>query len=117
MVVADQGAGQQVGLAEDLEAVADAEDRHAPVGRLDDLGHDRREAADGAAAQVVTVGEPAGQDDRVDVAQVVVAVPERDRLVAADRDRAARVVVVERAREGDDPDLHSATSLAASVST
>ena len=34
--------------------------------------------------------------------------PERDRLVAADPDRALGVDVVERAREGDDADLHAA---------
>ena len=33
--------------------------------------------------------------------------PERDRLVAADADRALRVDVVERAGEGDDADLHA----------
>ena len=38
VVVADQRAGQQVRLAEDLEAVADAEHRHARAGGLDDRG-------------------------------------------------------------------------------
>ena len=33
VVVADQRAGQQVGLAEDLEAVADAEHRHPAARR------------------------------------------------------------------------------------
>src|SRR6478609_7383367 len=48
----------------------------------------------------------------------MVAVPEGDRLVAAEPDRALRVDVVERAREGDDPDLHSMPSTAATgVST
>jgi len=35
-----------------------------------DLGHDRREAGDGADAQVVAVGEAAGDDDGVDVREV-----------------------------------------------
>ncbi len=107
VVVADQRTRQQVGLAQDLEAVADAEHRHPPPGCLDDLGHDRREPADRTAAEVVAVGEAARQHDRVDPAQVVVAVPQRDRLVATDPDRALGVGVVERTREGDDPDLHS----------
>ena len=76
------------------------------AGRLDDLGHHRREPGDRAAAQVVAVREAAGQHHRVDALEVVVAVPERDRLVAADPDGALGVDVVEGAGEGDDPDLH-----------
>ena len=82
VVVADQRAGEQVGLAQDLEPVADAEHRHPAPGGGDHLGHHRREAGDRAAAQVVAVGEPAGEHDRVDALQVVVAVPERDGLGA-----------------------------------
>ena len=110
VVVADQRAGQQVGLAEDLEAVADPEHRHAAPGGLDHLGHHRREPADRPAAQVVAVGEAARQHDRVDLAQVVVAVPERDGVVAADPDGALGVDVVEGAGEGDDPDPHASSS-------
>ena len=43
VIVADQRARQQVRLAEDLEAVADAEHRQAAAGRLDHLGHHRGE--------------------------------------------------------------------------
>ena len=68
--------------------------------------HHRREPGDRAAAQVVAVGEAAGQHDRVDAVQVGVGVPERDRLGAGDAHRAAGVAVVERAGEGDDADLH-----------
>jgi hypothetical protein len=45
VVVADQPAGQQVRLDEDLEAVADAEHRHPGIRRRDDLAHDRRAGA------------------------------------------------------------------------
>ena len=38
--------------------------------------------------------------------QVVVAVPQGDRLAAGQPDGALGVGVVERAGEGDDPDLH-----------
>ena len=61
--------------------------------------HHRREPGDRAAAQVVAVGEAAGQDHGVDAVQVGVAVPERDRLGAGEPDGARRVAVVERARE------------------
>ena len=117
VVVADQRTRQQVGLAEDLEAVADAEHGHPAAGGLDDLGHHRREAGDGAAAEVVAVREATRQDHRVDALEVVVAVPERDRLVSADAYGALGVDVVEGAGEGDDPDLHARPSPAATSAT
>ncbi len=72
--------------------------------------HDRGEPGDRPAAQVVAVGEATGQDDGVDAVQVGVAVPQRDGLAAGDADGARGVAVVERAREGDDPDPHAVTS-------
>src|SRR5205814_1265638 len=74
VLVAGQRAGQQVRLAQDLEAVADAEHGQPVAGRLDDRVHDRGEPRDRAAAQVVAVGEAAGQDHRVDPVQVDVLV-------------------------------------------
>ena len=80
--------------------------RQAALGSRDERVHDRCEAGDRAAAQVVAVGEPSGQDDRVDPLEVGVAVPEGDRLGADGTHGAGRITVVERARERDDPDLH-----------
>src|SRR5690606_14158421 len=65
-------------------------------------------AGDGSAAEVVAVREPPGEHHRVDTPQVVVPVPQRHGLVAAEPDRALGVDVVERAREGDDTDPHAA---------
>ena len=62
--VSDQHAREQARLAEDLEAVADAE--HGPAVRRRTRSPPSmigREAGDRAAAQVVAVGEAAGQDD------------------------------------------------------
>ena len=73
---------------------------------VDDLGHDRAERGDRAAAQVVAVAEAAGQHDRVDALEVVRAVPEGDGLGAREPHGALRVAVVERAGEGDDADAH-----------
>ena len=112
VVVADQRAGQQVRLAQDLEAVADAEDGHPSLGGRDDLGHDGGEAGDRAAAQVVAVGEAAREHDRVDALEVVVAVPQGNGLGAGDAYGALRVDVVEGAGEGDDADLHERTRTA-----
>ena len=57
-------------------------------------------------AQVVAVGEAAGDDHRVDAAQVGVAVPQQLGLADAAR-REQRVDVVAGAREADDPELHA----------
>ncbi len=99
-------AGQQPGLGEHLEPVADSQHGNAAVRGGDDLGHDGRVARDGARAEVVAVAESAGEDDRVDVLQVVVAVPERNRGGAGDANGALRIPIVERAGKGDDADPH-----------
>ena len=104
MVVANEGAGQQVRFAQDLEAVADAEDGEASSGLANDLGHDGGGRGDRAAAQVVAVGEASGDDDRVNAAQIGVLVPQRHGLGAGDRGGAGGVAVVKRSREGDDSD-------------
>jgi hypothetical protein len=44
--------------------------------------HHRREAGDRAAAEVVAVREPAGQDDRADVRELALGVPDERRLGA-----------------------------------
>ena len=115
-VVGQQRAGQQARLAEDLEAVADPEHRAAVAREGDDVLHDRREARDRADAQVVAVGEAAGDDDGVDALQVAVGVPQQHGLAHA-RGGELRVDVVARAGEADDAELHaSADGLAATIS-
>src|SRR4051812_13989759 len=111
VVVADERPRQQVALAQNLKAVADSEHRHAGVGGRDDVLHHRREPGDRAAAQIVAVREAAGQDDRLDAFEVVLAMPQRDRLAAAEGHGTAGVAVVERARERDDADLHDGSTL------
>src|SRR5262249_55903356 len=76
-------------FAEDLEAVADAEHEPARL-RMARYGlHDRGEAGDRATAQVVAIRESARQHDAVDVAQVLLLVPDRDGVVAEDAIRHA----------------------------
>ena len=96
--VAEQRAGQQVRLAEHLKAVADPQHEPAVARELDHRLHRRREARDRAGAQVVAVGEAAGDDDRVGASQVALAVP--DQLGVADAPgRVQRVDLVAGARE------------------
>src|SRR5690606_15960993 len=104
VVVADQPARQQVRLDQHLEAVADAEYGHPGCRGNLHLGHDRRQSRDSTRAQVVAVAEPAGQHQSVHAFEVVRAMPERHRLGTGDAHGTLRVAVVQRAREGDDPD-------------
>src|SRR5690606_19722731 len=101
-------------------SVADSEHRHALARGLDDLGHDRRDAGDGAGPQVVAVAEASGKNERVDALEAVRTVPEGDRLCAGQADGTLRVPVVEGAGEGDDTDAvrgaHQCVSPAATSS-
>ena len=100
--VAHQRARQQVGLAQDLEAVADAEHRPAlggvPLHRL----HDRAEPRDGPRAQVVAVAEAAGQDHHVGALEAGLAVPDEERVGADALGGAQRVEVAVAAGKADD---------------
>ena len=99
-----QRAGEQPGLGEHLEAVADPDDRTAGGRELGDRVHHRREPGDRAGAQVVAVREPAGHDDRVDAAHGRVAVPEHLGLAAELLDRPHDVELAVRAGEQHDAD-------------
>src|SRR6202042_3386487 len=90
----------------DLDPVADAEHRQAGPGGGHQLAHHRGEPGDGAAAQVVAVGEAAGQDDRRHTAQVTVAMPERDRFGPGEPDGTRRVPVIKRPRKSNNPYPH-----------
>ena len=63
--VAHQDAGKKPGFAQDLEAVADAEHEAAARRMGADRIHHGRAAGNGAAAQIIAVGEAAGQDHEV----------------------------------------------------
>ena len=104
-LVRQQRARQQARLAQHLEAVADAEHRAALARERDHRLHDRREARDRADAQVVAVGEAAGDDDRVDALQVGVAVPQ-DRRLADALARELRVDLVAGAGEAQHAEPH-----------
>ena len=78
--------------------------------------HRRREAGDSAAAQIVPVREPTGEDDGVHFGKLLVRVPDEPCVGSECGERPRRVTVVVRPREDDDPDArhdfaHSATSI------
>src|SRR4029078_6961603 len=74
--------------------------------------HDRAEPGDHPGAEVITVGEPARQEDPGDAREIDVVVPERHGLCACDLERIDRVDVAVRTGEDDhpDPDAHAGTS-------
>ena len=69
--IAHQRARQQAGFHQNLEPVADAQHQPACGRELLHRAHHRRELGDGAAAQVIAIGEAAGQNHGIHVAQRV----------------------------------------------
>ena len=80
--VANQRPGQQPGLAEDLEPVADPQ--HQPAFRREPLHrlHHRAEPCNGPGAQIIAVAESAGDNDRIGLAQRRLLVPKQPRRMA-----------------------------------
>ena len=107
MVVAQQCPGYQACFAEDLEPVADTEDKAALVGKGNDFLHDRRKARDGAGAQVVAVAESARKYDEIAVLQIMILVPQlHHRLLHPLAQHIDHVFVTVRSRENDDSEFH-----------
>ena len=102
-VVGTERSRQEPGLAEHLEAVADAEDEAAVVCERPHRSHDGGEPRDRAAAEVVAVREAAGEHDGLHtVGKSLVGMPDERRLGAELLERTGRVAVVVRAGEDDD---------------
>lgn len=74
--IAHKRAGKQSRFAENLKAVANANDQSSLSGKDFHRAHDGREACNGSAAQVVPVRESAWDDDRVKALQRGVLVPD-----------------------------------------
>ena len=109
--VARQRARQQSRLAQDLEAVAAAEHGAARLGEAAQLADRRREARDRAGADVVAVGEAAGDDRGVEALEPDVLVPQDPRLRAYQPERVLEVALAPRSREAEDRDLHHLSML------
>ena len=107
MVVADECTGKESGFAEDLEAVATAEDETTVIGEVFDGTHDGRVGSYGPAAKVVAVGEAAGEEDGVEAVDRGLSVPDVFSLVTEDvGDCVVHVAFGPRAREYDDAEFH-----------
>ena len=107
-VVEQHGAGEQAGFQQDLEAVADAEDRTPAGGVVAHGGHDRGAGGHGAGTQVIAVAESAGQYDQFDVVQRRVGVPGVASVHAGHVvEDVQRVGVAITAGENDDGGVHA----------
>src|SRR5579871_5446132 len=93
--IAHQHTRQELGLAEDLETVADAEHQTAIARKRPHSIHDRRARSDGTAAQIVAIGEAAGYHDEVSpFRQRGLRMPDHARLVAGGEFQSARHVAL-----------------------
>src|SRR5882762_5581598 len=75
--IAHHRAGEQAGLAQNLEAVADAKYHSAAVREFFDGLHHRRKPRDSAGAQIIPIGKSAGQDNGVAIRQIFRLVPDK----------------------------------------
>ena len=65
VIVPQQGAGQQVRFAKDLEAIANTQNFSAPVRKLNHALHNRAKPGNGAGTQVIAIGKTAGQHNTI----------------------------------------------------
>jgi hypothetical protein len=82
--VAEKRSRQEMGFAEDLEAVADAEHLSAFRGEPGYALHNGAEAGNCPAAEVVAIGKTPGKNDAVvfaQAAQIGILVPEHDNFL------------------------------------
>src|SRR5688572_27239511 len=104
--VAAHGARQQPRLEQDLEAVADPQDEPAGIGVALHRGDDRRPCRHHAGADVVAVGEAAGQHDELAPLQRRLVVPEEGGRLPEDvLPDVVDVVIAVAAGEDDDAGL------------
>ncbi len=111
--VAHQNPGQKACLAQDLEPIAYTQDQSAARCVIADRPHDRRPRGDGAATQIVAIGESAGQDDQIQARrQFAFSVPD-DRGLGACRlpERARDVAFAINSGKEDDRRPHGAHAI------
>jgi hypothetical protein len=114
--VAHHGSGKQAGFEEDLETVADAEDEAAGFGELGDGAHDGGETGDGAGAEIVAVGEAAGEDDGVAIVEVLGLMPDEFNGLLEDvADGVEGVVIAVGPGKDYDSEFHGTSGSAAGI--
>ena len=106
IAVADERAGQQAGLGQHLETVANPQHQPAVVGKLFHRLHHGAEPRDGAATQIIAVAEAARHDDGIGVAEGIFLVPDVARGMAEQPDGVNGVLVAVAGGELKDNEIH-----------
>ena len=106
--IAHQHAGQEAGFAEDLKSVADAEHEAAAGCEGPHRIHHRRTRGNGAAAQIVAIGEAAGHHHEIgSLGQRGLGVPDHRGLVArSEPERARHVALAVDSGKDEDGGFH-----------
>ena len=106
--ISEERAGKQAGFLQDLKPIADTQHQPAPIRKVGNRLHHRREPRNRAAAQVVTVGKPARQHDQFQIVESTLAVVDVAHRLAEDlTDGVATVPVTPGAREDNNPGPHA----------
>jgi len=110
--VPEERSGQEAALAKHLEPVADTHHQTAVSRKLLHGLHYRREAREGSAAKVISIGKSAGQNDGIDVAKPCGIVPNVFRFMSEImRYGVQSVVITIAAGENDNSDFHGDISV------
>jgi hypothetical protein len=103
-------------FTQNLEPVADANHRSAPLCVSNHFLHDRTESGNGSSTKRVTVTEASGQNQDIAVLRVVITMPQRHRRLPKDiRDRMQGVNITVRTRERHNAKLHRQTVTADAI--
>jgi hypothetical protein len=106
--IAHHGAGKQAGFEKNLKAVADAENHAAGLGEFFHGLHHRGKPRNGPGAEVIPVGKPARQDNRIAIGKVLRLVPnELDRFFQDAAYGVERVVIAVGARKNNYSKFHA----------
>ena len=114
LVVADEGAGEEAGFGENLEAIAEAHDKAAGVSEFLHGTDDGGEFRDGTAAEIVSVAEATGEDDGINIRRNGgFLMPEKRGLGAyVLRHGVVCIVIAITSREDDNAKFHRIPSVA-----
>src|SRR5438128_7341784 len=102
--ISEERAGKQTRVLQDLKSVADAQHQPAPIRKVGNRLHHRREARNRAAPQVVAVGKATREDDQLQIVESTLAMVDVAHRLAEDlTDGMGTVPVTPGAGEDDDP--------------
>src|SRR5205807_9457814 len=111
LTIANQSPRQQTCFAQNLKAIANAQNQIAFRGEFFYGVHDRRKAGQRSGAQVIAVRKTARNDHGIVTAQVSIAVPDEiDRLADVFRDHVIRIVIAVRTGKNYNAEFHFSIS-------